>query len=649
MRRKTIAALVALVAAGCASSEGGEPGSRDFDPAGLDGLAAPDAGSLYEGELVVYVHDALDGSVRYFYYLDTDDGTRYELAFDEPRDDLAALISQKARLRVRGTAEGRKLSVSRIESADAGFGRHTLDQALGEAEATTAALVQGNRTAAVILIGFQGTPNTFDPERMRAAVFDTTGNSSSTFYLEGSRGATRLMGIQNPEQGDVFGPYTVSYTDCNQAGNGDENRGNEAIGTQARQMADADGANTSAYDHIIHYLAPVSSGCAGGGVAGGSGYTWIFGVGINSAWDYIAHEVGHNFGLPHSSWYTGATANNGGVVTYNGSTTNNEYGDPTDIMGRRNFMFSSFHLERLGWLQPQNALLLEESARVLLSPIETASNGVQSLRVARNGSGNDAFFHFEYRQKLGQFDAGLETELTSGVLVRIVGATTGRSTGNPHLLDMTPGSRSGDNDTIDAALVPGMTLQDGDMQAEVVEVTPEAATIDITLGGVPPDTGDPIGTGGMPAGGSGGTGTTAGGAGGTGTTAGGSGGTGTTAGGTGGAVTGSGGVAGTGTAVGGAGGGAATGTTATGTGGATAASSASGVGGATSVGGSGVAIGTTGTGGASNPTGGSATTGGDKGGCACRMRPEPRAPANAALLVAMALGACLRRRRRPAV
>src|SRR5690606_25177143 len=117
---------------------------------------------------------------------------------------------------------------------------------------------------------------------------------------------------------------------------------------------------------------------------GGGDSAWIFGVGINAAWDYVSHELGHAFGLPHAAWYTNCTSGDS-PVTHGGSCGHDEYGDPTDVMGRRNFQFSSFHLERLGWLEPENVLVLEQSARVVLAPIAIPSSTVQSLRIPRDG------------------------------------------------------------------------------------------------------------------------------------------------------------------------------------------------------------------------------------------------------------------------
>jgi MYXO-CTERM domain-containing protein len=261
-------------------------------------------------------------------------------------------------------------------------------------------------------------------------------------------------------------------------------------------------------------------------------------------------------------------------------------------------------------------LVLDASARVLLSPIEVASGGVHSLRVARPGEGSGAFYHFEYRQKLGEFDSGLEDSLTDGVLVRATDAPTGGGRGgNPHLLDMTPDT----SNIRDATLTLGMTFQDDTFSATVVEVTPDYAVLDVTVDGTPPDPDDPVGIGGTT--GVGGT---------------------TGAGGT---TTGSGGTA-TGGAAGSAG---AAGTATTGVGGAGTAGSGvagtgvagTGVAGSVGVAGSAGSVATTGVGGAGVTT----SAVGDQGGCACRAA-TGRSGGGGVLFALSLVGLCGLRRRR---
>jgi hypothetical protein len=308
----------------------------------------------------------------------------------------------------------------------------------------------------VILIGFPNTPNTFDPDEIRDAVWGN-GRSANMFYQEGSRGQMWLEGIDDKEGGDVFGPVTVNTNGCADMEFGE-------ISDDARIQVGAGG-----YDYYVYYFPPRAAECPGGGVGGGNSVV-IFGVGINGTWDYVAHETAHCFGLGHASSSTNCSSRDGDVVTYGGSCGHDEYGDMTDIMGGRNFQFCSWHLERLGWLQPSNIKVLERSERVTLYPIELDLPGIQSLRVPR---GDNEFFHFEFRQQVG-FDEGLETELTNGVLVRVTADPADR--GNPHIIDMTPG-----NNFSDATLTEGSTFVDDGLEVTTIEVTDEYAVVDVII------------------------------------------------------------------------------------------------------------------------------------------------------------------------
>lgn len=456
--------MLGLFPLGTACSDGG--GAQSTELGSVRQAVETKEGTSLEGRFEVMVHDDLDGQVDEQPVLLFDDRSWVELDFADafPRDLLHRQVS------VTGSLEDGRFSVFDL-------GPMPTDRV--DRDPIAFDIIQTDQKIAVLLIGLSGGSSPYDANEMKAAVFGT-GRSTTEFYQEGSRGVVKLVGVDDPA-GDVFS-VSVSASGCSPDYN--------TVGNEARQVAQSQGAPISSYDKIVYYFPPNGSGCPGGGVGGGDS-AFIFGVGINAAWDYIAHEVGHTFGLPHAGSFTNCTSGDSPVV-YGGSCTHDEYGDLTDIMGGRNFMFSSFHLETLGWLPPENVLVLEESARVVLAPITVASSTIQSLRIPRGGQGDTAAYHVEFRQPIG-FDEGLEQGLTDGVLIRQTVSDPLRPQ-TTHILDMTPGSTN--NDMIDAALAQGRSYQDDNLRIDVVEVTSETATIDVTLDAVPPDPDNPVGVGG---------------------------------------------------------------------------------------------------------------------------------------------------------
>jgi MYXO-CTERM domain-containing protein len=331
--------------------------------------------------------------------------------------------------------------------------------------------VFGQRDTLIVLIGFADDENTYDPVAMHDGVFDDD-SGTDALYREASRGKMWLGGIDDPE-GDVWGPYEAPTDGCSTLTYSE-------VSALALDAAELDGVDVDAYQHRIYSFPPVDS-CPGGGIGGGN-QVWVFGITPQYIWDWVGHEAAHGFGFGHASSYDDCTVA-GDPITIGGACSHNEYGDPTDIQGRRNFQFSSWHMERAGWLEPENVAVLDASERIVLVPIETESDQVQSLRVPREeNEAEGEFFHFEYRQPIG-FDEGLEASLTNGILIRTVVDPDGG--GNPHLLDMTPETA----DNIDAALPVGSSFEDGNVRVTLVEATTEHAILDVAIDGIPPDPG----------------------------------------------------------------------------------------------------------------------------------------------------------------
>lgn len=586
----------------------------------LGGCAGPSdhddtSTGTHVGTLKVTVVDPPEGPAQYKSYLKLDSGDWLQLEVTgEANVAPSWLLDSGSEVEVAGVRDGERLFVSRLQpypSADSGVRRIAQPIVTGPM-----------RTLAVVLIQSTSISNDFDPSEMRTRIFGE-GTSANSFFRENSFDYFHVEGVESTE-GDVFGPYNVNLSGCNI----------NAIANEADAAAESDGHDMSAYDHVMYYFPANVGDCPGGGQGAQPGReTWLYGIGINSAWDYASHELGHNFGLFHAASYTGCQAPGGACA-------HDEYGDPTDVMGGRNFQYSSYHKEKLSWLPPENVDVVTESKQVRIYPVETASTGIQSVRIPRS---NGDQIHLEYRQPIG-FDQRLESGLTDGVLVRVGPDPNPAQRGDyAHLFDMKPQT----NNMTDAALA-GSTFEDGNLQITTVQASSDWALVDIVLDGVEPP---PIDDGGASGSGVGGTSTT--GTGGSTTTGMGmtmtaaSSNTSTTTGGS------------MGTAVTGAGGTSASITSVTGTTGSMTTGSTIGSGT------TGALTGTTGAGGAvtaSTATSGSNTSGvatlsggdppatpnsaaGDSGGCACSLPKTQEPPGRHSAWLALAwLGAAIRRR-----
>ncbi|HET6372319.1 MAG TPA: hypothetical protein VFG76_03370, partial [Candidatus Polarisedimenticolia bacterium] len=329
--------------------------ARETLPRDMQGLV--ERHETLEGTLEIHVADNFDLKVvRTAYVLITDQGQEIALHFVRVPEGL----QNNTRVQVKGVQIEREMA---LESASGGV------LALSAETPTSTLLTMAYKKTAVVLFNFQNNPvEPYTLDAARATTF-TSAASANDWYQEVSFGKIGLSGKVNVD-GDVFGWYTIPYdnTTC-------------TISTwvsAANAAAAASGFSSADYDKLI-YAFPQTDSCDWWGLGGGNAAK----INGSFALKVITHELGHTFGLPHANTYTCYDAS-GARVAIGTSCTSTEYGNVFDTMGiGTSGHFNNYFENWLGWFDPSAVQVANGDGVYTIAPMETATGGVQDLRIPR--------------------------------------------------------------------------------------------------------------------------------------------------------------------------------------------------------------------------------------------------------------------------
>ena len=200
------------------------------------------------------------------------------------------------------------------------------------------------------------------------------------------------------------------------------------------------------------------------------------------AMSVMAHEMGHGFGLPHSSGEYGQTYDNEWDVMSDSWANCPRSTDPT--YGCLPQHTISYHKDRLGWIPAAQFHQLSDNSSVVLTMEQLALPATASTRMVKipiAGASNH-YYTVEARRQTG-YDYKLPGQ---GIIIHEV--DTSRSI-PAHVLDP-----DGDGDTGDGGAIwePGETFNDeaSRVMVEVLSATATGYTVEVTLGTKPGDVND---------------------------------------------------------------------------------------------------------------------------------------------------------------
>ncbi len=236
---------------------------------------------------------------------------------------------------------------------------------------------------------------------------------------------------------------------------------------ETRAAAAQAGYNPSSFDFDI-----VCTGARPNAIFGAIAYVggpglWLANSNFNLG--VAAHELGHNFGLPHASfWFTGGRSSIGPGVLQ-------EYGDLFDSMGVPGGSTSHFNARLknvLGWIPGADApLVVTNGTYRLTAQDHPNATGLRALRLARN---DGKTYWLEFRNGFNN------RWVTNGVTLR----WGGPGAENTLLLDTTPGTPAARDD---APILIGRTFSDRCLDLHITPIrklgiSPEALDVVINRG-----------------------------------------------------------------------------------------------------------------------------------------------------------------------
>ncbi|MBK1877125.1 PKD domain-containing protein [Pelagicoccus mobilis] len=227
-------------------------------------------------------------------------------------------------------------------------------------------------------------------------------------------------------------------------------------------IADGNADPATVYDHVSISFPDLEFGWAGLATVGGR-RQWLQDTPPPST---IVHELGHNYGLNHASYWNHTASNPNSTNPVDPSGANIEYGDPFDVMGDGEIEAGHFHMaakQRLGWIdnsQWSDLTSSNDSNTYRIYAFDNVSaTGLQALRVNKSGGNEHYWVGFrEGYPGLANFDRG----------AYLIWQRPGSSNNRSWLVDTTPLSADGKNDS---GIAIGRTYSDTDAG---VHITPLA-------------------------------------------------------------------------------------------------------------------------------------------------------------------------------
>ncbi|HSJ54050.1 MAG TPA: PKD domain-containing protein [Anaerolineae bacterium] len=357
---------------------------------------------------------------RTLYHLITDDGRQVQLLLDEAPARLRErlLDLNKRRVAVQGQPSG---------AATRGASAPVLVQAIellpepeSAVEAAAVEGVDGSQPWVSLMCKFADVPD--EPRSLSyfQGMYASTFPGEDHYWREVSYGAIDLLGSA------ALGWYTLprpwSYYVYDSDGDGTVNLDHARAATDCIAAADPDVYYPAFVGINLMFNASLDCCAWGGGwyldldgVAKGYHITW------EPPWGYenvtvISHEMGHGFGLPHSSGDYGQVYDNQWDVMSDTWANCASVTDPTyGCVGQDTI---SYHLDRLGWIAPARKAVVERGNQVsiTLEQIDQPQTGGYLMAQVPVDNLLTHFFTVEARRKVG-YDYKLPGE---GVIIHEV-------------------------------------------------------------------------------------------------------------------------------------------------------------------------------------------------------------------------------------
>ncbi|MCB9641405.1 MAG: hypothetical protein H6727_21095 [Myxococcales bacterium] len=214
-----------------------------------------------------------------------------------------------------------------------------------------------------------------------------------------------LSDLNNDGQADIYGPFTVNDTSASNC-----KSKYSSWGTEAKQLAAAQGIDLSAYNHIMH-IVPNLSSCEWAGVANLGGQNFYIRTGGGDA-RVISHELGHNLGVRHAAKDT----NNDGA--HNSSSTSEEYGDYSCFMGIQLRNLNAPHMVQMGvWDRYKQQVVAAKTGTYKIYPLlldPSTAPGPQVLYLPR--ADKSRFYYLSFKTSL-HYDKSMNASYKTGVSI----------------------------------------------------------------------------------------------------------------------------------------------------------------------------------------------------------------------------------------